>query len=56
MLARDQGCQLSLGLPFIRTSPDHGSALDIAGKGLAHPGSMRYALALAERLCLRRLH
>lgn len=55
MLARDKGCQLSLGLPFIRTSPDHGSALDIAGEGLAHPGSMRYALELAEALCLRRL-
>lgn len=53
MLARDEGCQLSLGLPFIRTSPDHGSALDIAGRAQAHPGSMRYALELAAR-CLRR--
>ena len=50
MLARDRGCQLSVGLPVIRTSPDHGSALDIAGRGVAHPGSMIYALRLATRL------
>ncbi len=53
MAARDAGCQLSLGLPIVRTSPDHGSALDIAGKGIAHPGSMRYALTLAARLSHR---
>ena len=47
MLARDRGCQLSVGLPIVRTSPDHGSGLDIAGKGVANPGSMRYALELA---------
>lgn len=50
MAARDQGCQLSVGLPIVRTSPDHGSGLDIAGKGIAHPGSMRYALRLAAKL------
>lgn len=50
MTARDRGCQLSVGLPIVRTSPDHGSALDIAGRGIAHPGSMRYALELAIRL------
>ena len=50
MVARDRGCQLTAGLPFIRTSPDHGSALDIAGQGIANPGSMRYALQLAMRL------
>lgn len=53
MVARDRGCQLSVGLPLIRTSPDHGSALDIAGKGVAHPGSMRYALQLAAALARR---
>ena len=53
MVARDRGCQLTLGLPIVRTSPDHGSALDIAGRGLAHPGSMRYALNLAARLAAR---
>ena len=54
LLARDQGCQLSVGLPIVRTSPDHGSALDIAGQGRAHPGSMRYALALAAKLVFAR--
>src|SRR3989338_8471033 len=53
MAARDQGCQLSLGLPIVRTSPDHGSALDIAGRGVAHPGSMIYALQLAIQLVPR---
>jgi len=50
MAARDRGCQMSVGLPIVRTAPDHGSALDIAGRGVADPGSMRYALALAARL------
>ena len=50
MVARDRGCQLSVGLPLVRTSPDHGSALDIAGRGIADAGSMRYALKLAIKL------
>jgi 4-hydroxythreonine-4-phosphate dehydrogenase len=50
MVARDAGCQLTIGLPIIRTSPDHGTALDIAGRGIAHPGSMIYALQLAAQL------
>ena len=54
MLSRDAGCQLSVGLPIIRTSPDHGSALDLAGAHRAHPGSMRYALDLAVALAHRR--
>lgn len=54
MVARDRGCQLTAGLPFVRTSPDHGSALDLAGQGRADPGSMRYALELALRLARRR--
>jgi len=41
---------VTLGLPFVRTSPDHGTAFDIAGKGIADPGSMREAVALAVRL------
>ncbi|MBI3320270.1 MAG: 4-hydroxythreonine-4-phosphate dehydrogenase PdxA [Candidatus Omnitrophica bacterium] len=53
LMARDRGCQLTLGLPIVRTSPDHGSALDIAGRGVAHPGSMRYALELAAQLTLK---
>jgi 4-hydroxythreonine-4-phosphate dehydrogenase len=50
MASRDRGCQLTVGLPIPRTSPDHGTALEIAGQGIADPGSMRYALALAIRL------
>jgi 4-hydroxythreonine-4-phosphate dehydrogenase len=53
MLARGRGCQVTLGLPVVRTSPDHGSAHGIAGRGRADPGSMRYALALAVRLARR---
>ena len=48
------GVNVTLGLPFIRTAPDHGTALDIAGKGVADPGSMRQAVALAAELAGRR--
>jgi 4-hydroxythreonine-4-phosphate dehydrogenase len=44
------GVNVTLGLPFPRTSPDHGTALDIAGRGLADPSSMKEALLLAARL------
>jgi 4-hydroxythreonine-4-phosphate dehydrogenase len=44
---------VTLGLPFPRTSPDHGTALDIAGTGQADPSSMRAALDLATRLARR---
>lgn len=44
------GVNVTLGLPFPRTSPDHGTALDIAGRGLAAPGSMIEATLLAVRL------
>jgi len=40
----------TLGLPFIRTSPDHGTAYDIAGKGIANPSSMVAAIRLAKQL------
>lgn len=43
----DRGVNVTLGLPFVRTSPDHGTAFDIAGKGLANPGSAIEALRLA---------
>ncbi len=43
----DQGVNVTLGLPFIRTSPDHGTAFDIAGKGIANPQSMIEAIHLA---------
>jgi len=42
-----QSANVTLGLPFIRTSPDHGTAFDIAGRGIANPGSMTYAMQLA---------
>ena len=44
------GVNVTLGLPFVRTSVDHGTALDIAGKGKADPGSLREALKLAVKL------
>ena len=47
------GVNLTLGLPFIRTSPDHGTAFDIAGKGIADPSSMIEAIMLACRLAAR---
>ncbi len=46
----NSGVNLTLGLPFIRTSPDHGTAYDIAGKGIADPGSMIEAIKLADQL------
>ncbi len=46
----DKGVNVTLGLPFVRTSPDHGTAFDIAGKGLANPSSLIEALKLAHRL------
>ena len=51
MIARDTGVNVTLGLPFVRTSPDHGTALDIAGHGAADPGAMIAAMQLAARLC-----
>lgn len=49
-LAFDEGVNVTLGLPFIRTSPDHGTAPDIAGRGIARPTSLIAALKLAARL------
>lgn len=49
-LAFDSAVNVTLGLPFIRTSPDHGTAYDIAGRGLASCESLEAALALAARL------
>ncbi|WP_121063578.1 4-hydroxythreonine-4-phosphate dehydrogenase PdxA [Chachezhania antarctica] len=50
----DRGVNVTLGLPFIRTSPDHGTAFDIAGKGLANPTSLIEALKLAQRMAASR--
>lgn len=49
-LAFDETVNVTLGLPFIRTSPDHGTAFDIAGKGIARPDSLIAALKLARTL------
>lgn len=46
----DRGVNVTLGLPFIRTSPDHGTAFDIAGKNIANPTSMIEALKLAHKM------
>jgi 4-hydroxythreonine-4-phosphate dehydrogenase len=52
-LAFDSAVNLTLGLPFIRTSPDHGTAFDIAGKGVADEASLIAALDLASLLVTR---
>ncbi|CCE01225.1 4-hydroxythreonine-4-phosphate dehydrogenase PdxA [Bradyrhizobium sp. STM 3809] len=49
-LAFDEGVNVTLGLPFIRTSPDHGTAFAIAGKGTANPASLIAAVQLAARM------
>jgi 4-hydroxythreonine-4-phosphate dehydrogenase len=49
-LAFDHGVNVTLGLPFVRTSPDHGTAFDIAGTGKADPASLIAAIGLAARL------
>ncbi len=48
------GVNVTLGLPFIRTSPDHGTAYDIAGRGIADPTSLRAAMAMARDMAQRR--
>ncbi len=52
-VAFDTGVNWTLGLPFIRTSPDHGTAYDIAGQGIANPSSMIAAVRLAKQLARR---
>ncbi|HEX3719264.1 MAG TPA: 4-hydroxythreonine-4-phosphate dehydrogenase PdxA [Verrucomicrobiae bacterium] len=54
MVAFERGVNWTLGLPFIRTSPDHGTAYDIAGKGVADPSSMIAAIRLAKQLARQR--
>lgn len=54
MIGFESGINWTLGLPFIRTSPDHGTAYDIAGRGLANPSSMRAAIQLARQLARSR--
>ena len=55
-VAFDTGINWTLGLPFIRTSPDHGTAYDIAGKGIANPSSMIAAIRLTQQLAENRIN
>ncbi len=55
LLGWEDAVNVTLGLPIVRTSPDHGTAFGIAGKDQANPGSMRAAVDLARTLALRRL-
>ncbi len=53
MLGFDRGINVTVGLPFVRTSVDHGTAFDLAGTGAANPGSLKAAWSLAGRLLSR---
>ena len=55
LMAFDRAVNTTIGLPFIRTSPDHGTAFDIAGKGIADATSMKAALLLAVELAERKI-
>lgn len=50
----DEGVNVTLGLPIVRTSPDHGTAFEIAGKNLAHPGAMIAAIRMAGEIAAHR--
>jgi 4-hydroxythreonine-4-phosphate dehydrogenase len=54
LMAFDRAVNTTIGLPFARTSPDHGTAFDIAGKGIARADSLKEAIRLAVELCRRR--
>mgnify|MGYP000863704253 FL=1 len=51
LIAMDEGVNVTLGIPIVRTSVDHGTAFDIAGTGQAREHSLVAAMALAARLC-----
>jgi 4-hydroxythreonine-4-phosphate dehydrogenase len=53
-LAFDTGVNVTLGLPFIRTSPDHGTAFSLAGTGQARTSSLAEAILLADRMAVSR--
>lgn len=55
LMAFDRAVNTSIGLPFVRTSPDHGTAFDIAGKGIADATSMKAAIHLAAELVCQKL-
>lgn len=52
----DEGVNVTLGLPIVRTSPDHGTAFDIAGKGIARPDAMIAAIRMAGEIVTNRAH
>jgi 4-hydroxythreonine-4-phosphate dehydrogenase len=54
MISFDDGVNITLGLPIIRTSPDHGTAFDIAWKGIANPSSMIAAIKVAAQLAINK--
>jgi 4-hydroxythreonine-4-phosphate dehydrogenase len=54
LMAFDRAINTTIGLPFVRTSPDHGTAFDIAGKGIANASSMKEAIKLAAELTRQR--
>ncbi len=54
-MGMEKGVNITLGLPFVRTSPDHGTAFDIAGKGIADPTSLETAITYANRLVASKL-
>ena len=56
LMAFDRAINTTIGLPFIRTSPDHGTAFDIAGRGIANSRSMEEAIKLAIKLTARRMN
>lgn len=55
LMAFDRAINTTVGLPFVRTSPDHGTAFDIAGKGIANASSMKAAIELATTISQQRL-
>jgi 4-hydroxythreonine-4-phosphate dehydrogenase len=55
LMAFDRAVNTTIGLPFVRTSPDHGTAFDIAGQGIANPQSMKSAIEWAIWLSQKRL-
>ena len=55
LMAFDEAINTTIGLPFIRTSPDHGTAFDIAGKGIANASSMKAAIELATKISKQRM-
>ncbi|GIV42218.1 MAG: 4-hydroxythreonine-4-phosphate dehydrogenase [Vicingaceae bacterium] len=56
LLEHETGVNFTAGLSFVRTSPDHGPAFDIAGKNIANPTSFRHAMFLAKDIYLNRIH